>query len=88
MSPSETECGVAQHPGLRCAPSRLRSLALLMRFHEPQPLVDAARDFGQDILGDGVLEIVHLLDAEPDGACERGERRLKRIHVLIATFQH
>jgi hypothetical protein len=24
-----------------------------------------------------------ILDAEPDGACERGERRRKRIHVLI-----
>ncbi len=49
------------------------AICLLMRFHEPKPLVDAARDFSQQVGAAGVLQLVHLFDAYARGAAERGE---------------
>jgi len=45
-------------------------LALLVRLHEPQPLVHSARDLGHDVGAIGILELGHLLDADPDGPAE------------------
>tara|TARA_R110001599_G_scaffold220020_1_gene418342 strand:- start:537 stop:1412 length:876 start_codon:yes stop_codon:yes gene_type:complete len=63
------------------------SLALLVRLHEPEPLVHAACDFGQNIRTDGILELVHFVDAEPRSAGECGKRRGQCIDMLIARFQ-
>src|SRR2546422_10816406 len=58
------------------------SRSLLVRLHKPEPLVHAARDLGEDIGAAGVLEVVHLLDAEPRRAGEHGERVRQGGHVL------
>src|SRR5690242_18042762 len=48
--------------------------ALLLRFHEPEPLVHAARNLGEDVRAVCVLEIVHFVDAQPRGPPERRQR--------------
>src|SRR2546430_10854291 len=58
------------------------SPALLVRFHEPEPLVHAPGDLGEDIGAVRVLELVHLFDADPSRAAECGERVRQRGHVL------
>src|SRR2546425_5343024 len=62
----------------------MESCSLLVRFHKPQPLVYAARDLGEDVGAARVLELVHLLDAEPHRAAEAGERVRQRRDVLRA----
>jgi hypothetical protein len=47
---------------------------LLMGFHEPEPLVDAARDLGQNVGAIGIAQLVHLFDAKSHGPGEAGER--------------
>src|SRR5438034_187481 len=66
------------------AASVMVSRALLVRFHEPEPLVHAARDLGEDVGAARVLELVHLLDADPHRAAEHGECIRQRRHVLRA----
>src|SRR5213083_124806 len=64
------------------AASVMVSRALLMRFDEPEPLVHAAGDLGEDVGAARVLELVHLLDADPHRAPEAGKRVRQRRHVL------
>src|SRR6266550_7273509 len=60
----------------------MASGSLLVRFHEPEPLVHTAGDFGEDVGATRVLELVHLLDAEPGRPAEHGERVGEGRHVL------
>src|SRR5438552_12978043 len=71
--------GVAGEGG---ATSVMDSRALLVRFHKPEPLVHPARDLGENVGAACVLELVHLLDAEPHRAPEAGKRVRQRRHVL------
>src|SRR6266699_5511675 len=65
----------------------MASGSLLVGFHEPEPLVHAAGNLGEDVSAVRVLELVHLLDAEPCRAAEHSERVGQRGHVLRAGRQ-
>src|SRR5713226_3336150 len=60
------------------------SRALLVGLYKPEPFVHAPGDLGEDVGATGVLELVHLLDAEPYRAAESGEGIRQRGHVLGA----
>src|SRR2546422_962409 len=64
------------------------SPALLVRLREPEPLVHAPGDLGEDIGAVRVLELVHLFDADPSRAAECGERVRQRGHVLRTRCKH
>src|SRR5207244_11090395 len=56
----------------------------VMDLDEPEPLVDAARDLGEDVRGAGVLKVVHLFDGEARPATELRENIRQRRDVLVA----
>ena len=59
-----------------------------MRFDEPEPLVDAARHFGEDVHAVRILEVIELVDRLARLSAELREHVGQRAHVLVARRDH
>jgi hypothetical protein len=56
-----------------------------MRFDEPEPLVDAARDLGQDVGRDGVGQFRCLVYIAANGPAELAEHGSERSKMRLAA---
>src|SRR5687767_13221350 len=61
------------------------AVVLLVGLHEPEPLVDTARDLGKDIGSVGVAQLIELLNPLPTHAAEGRESSGECLHMLLAA---
>src|SRR5262245_40371717 len=78
---------LSERRGWRCRRRAPRSLSfrLEVRFDEPEPFVDAARDLREEIGGIEVAEIVGLVDRCSGRLAERRQDRRERLDVSAAV---
>src|SRR5438132_1418851 len=83
----EVAAGAGRRQGAGPPPvSLLRSSpALQVRLHEPQPLVDPARDLREEVGRIQVTQVIRLLDGLPRRLAERRQRRGQGLDMAAAV---